>query len=126
MKKLPEAELDIMMCLWEAGESVQRNYFNKHFDWADSTILTLLSRLIDKGFIVCTKNGNKNVYTALITKEDYLKVENRSFLHKLHKGSLKHFVASLVDADSLTENDIDDLEKLLNELKHKSKEADYD
>ncbi len=119
MKKLPESELDIMMCLWAAGGSVQRNYFNKHFEWADSTILTLLSRLQEKGFITSEKMGNKNIYTPVISQEEYMKLENKTFLSKLHKGSLKHFVASLADTDSLTDNDIDELESLLNELKGK-------
>ncbi len=117
MKKLPDAELDIMICLWNADTSVQRNYFNKYFDWADSTILTLLSRLQDKGFISCEKNGNKNVYTAIISKDEYMRLENSSFLSRLHKGSIRHFVASLAQADNLSNSDIDELENLLKELK---------
>ena len=31
IKKLPETELEIMLRLWKAGESVQRNYFNRYF-----------------------------------------------------------------------------------------------
>ncbi len=119
MRKLPESELDIMLCLWNADASVQRNYFNKHFNWADSTILTLLSRLQDKGFISCEKSGNKNIYTAVITRDEYMKMENNNFLSKLHKGSVKHFVASLAQADNLSESDIDELEDLLKELKNK-------
>jgi len=61
IKRLPEAELEIMMCLWDASESVQRSYFSRQFDWADSTILTLLSRLVNRGFVTCTKKGNKNI-----------------------------------------------------------------
>ncbi len=119
IKRLPEAELEIMMCLWDASESVQRSYFSRQFDWADSTILTLLSRLVNRGFVTCTKKGNKNIYTPAITREEYMKVENTNFLQKLHKGSLKHFVASLADADNLTNDDIDELENLLKELREK-------
>jgi len=119
IKRLPEAELEIMMCLWDASESVQRSYFSRQFDWADSTILTLLSRLVNRGFVTCTKKGNKNIYTSAITREEYMKVENTNFLQKLHKGSLKHFVASLADADNLTNDDIDELENLLKELREK-------
>lgn len=119
IKRLPEAELEIMMCLWDASESVQRSYFSQQFDWADSTILTLLSRLVNRGFVTCTKKGNKNIYTPAITREEYMKVENTNFLQKLHKGSLKHFVASLADADNLTNDDIDELENLLKELREK-------
>lgn len=120
IKKLPEAELEIMMCLWDAGESVPRNYFNKHLsekNWSDSTILTMLSRLKDKGFINYEKNGNKNMYYPVISKNEYMNVENKNFLNILHKGSVKHFIASLADTNSLTNKDIDELEEFLDELK---------
>ena len=122
IKKLPETELELMLCLWDAETIVQRSYFNTKFadkGWSDSTVLTMLSRLAEKGFITTTKNGNKNMYSPLITKEEYMQVENSSFLGRLHKGSVKHFVASLADADSLTDSDIDELENLLKQLREK-------
>ena len=122
MKKLPETELELMLRLWDAGESVQRNYFNKHFrdkGWSDSTILTMLARLQEKGFISSEKSGNKNIYSPVISKEEYMQVENNSFLSRLHKGSIKHFVASLADSDRLSASDIDELEQLLKQLKGK-------
>ena len=54
-----------------------------------------------------------------VSKDEYLKVENSSFLSRLHKGSIKHFVASLADSDDLTNDDIDELENLLKQLKVK-------
>ena len=122
IKKLPETELEIMLALWEADKSVQRNYFNTRFSekgWSDSTILTMLARLQEKGFITSEKSGNKNIYTAVISKDEYLKVENSSFLSRLHKGSINHFVASLADSDGLSSDDIAELEKLLKQLKEK-------
>lgn len=122
IKKLPETELELMLALWDADKSVQRNYFNTKFSdkgWSDSTILTMLSRLQEKGFITREKSGNKNIYTAAITKDEYMKVENSSFLSRLHKGSIKHFVASLADNDELSSSDIEELEQLLKQLKEK-------
>ena len=122
IKKLPETELELMLALWEADKSVQRNYFNTKFSnkgWSDSTILTMLSRLQEKGFITCEKSGNKNIYSPAISRDKYMQVENNSFLSRLHKGSIKHFVASLADNDGLSASDIDELEQLLKELKGK-------
>ena len=50
---------------------------------------------------------------------EYMQIENTNFLSRLHKGSIKHFVASLADSDSLTADDIDELENLLKQLKEK-------
>ncbi len=122
IKKLPETELELMLALWEADKSVQRNYFNTKFSdkgWSDSTILTMLARLQEKGFIASGKSGNKNIYSAVISKDEYLQIENSSFLSRLHKGSIKHFVASLADSDELSSSDIEELEQLLEQLKEK-------
>ena len=122
IKKLPETELELMLALWEAETSVQRNYFNTKLcekGWSDSTILTMLTRLQEKGFITSEKSGNKNIYSPAISRDEYMEVENNSFLSRLHKGSIKHFVASLADNDGLSASDIDELEQLLKQLKEK-------
>ncbi|MEG1103334.1 MAG: BlaI/MecI/CopY family transcriptional regulator [Oscillospiraceae bacterium] len=118
--RLPDAELEIMMLLWQADASVPRNYFDQHLkdskNWADSTILSLLSRLVKKGFITITKDGNRNIYTAKLRKSDYMAMENDGFLSRFYKSSLKAFVASMAEGDSLDKNDIDELRAYLDKL----------
>lgn len=118
--KLPQAELDIMNCLWDAQERVPRSYFNaklKDKNWADSTVLTLLERLAEKGFVGVEKDGKRNIYFAKISKKDYLQVENKSFLSNLYGNSVKKMMASMVDTSDLSNDDIQDLQNLLEKLK---------
>lgn len=121
LKHLPAAEQDVMLALWQANEPVYRNYFDKALrddkNWADSTILSLLARLAEKGFIAIEKDGNRNRYRALVSKEEYVAQENKSFLSSLHNNSLRHMVASLADANELSRADIDELEQLILSLK---------
>lgn len=121
IKKLPQAELDVMLALWQAPGPVYRSYFDQTFqqgkNWTDSTILSLLARLTEKGFIQTTKQGNRNLYRPLVKKQDYLAVENQSFLEKLHGNSLRHLVASMADAHELSATDLDELEDLIQTLK---------
>ncbi|MEG2500317.1 MAG: BlaI/MecI/CopY family transcriptional regulator [Oscillospiraceae bacterium] len=118
--RLPDAELEIMMLLWQADASVPRNYFDQHLkdskNWADSTILSLLSRLVKKGFITIAKDGNRNIYTAKLRKSDYMAMENDGFLSRFYKNSLKAFVASMAEGDNLDKNDIDELRAYLDKL----------
>lgn len=120
-KKLPESELEVMIALWEATEPVPRNYFDKKLreahQWSDSTILSLLSRLQEKGFLTCEKMGNRNLYQPLISQEEYLKLENRHFLSKLHGSSIRNLVASMVESRDLTETDLDELQAYLDNLR---------
>lgn len=121
IRRLPEAELEIMLLLWQADTAVPRNYFDKELkeekNWADSTILSLLSRLADKGFIACTKQGNKNFYTPIVTKDEYYAVENQSFMQKFYHNSLNQFIVSFSQSNPLSDDDIADLHKLLDSLK---------
>ena len=121
LKKLPEAELEIMLLLWQSEQPVPRNYFDKALkyekNWADSTILSLLSRLIEKKFITCEKRGNKNFYSPLVKKADYLALENRSFMNKLYQNSLNQFITAFSQTNPLSDDDIEDLHNLLNSLK---------
>lgn len=121
IKKLPESELEIMIALWQAQGAVPRNYFDKKLkdtkNWADSTILSLLARLQEKGFISCEKQGNRNLYRPLLSEEEYLAYENRNFLQKLHGNSIKNLVASMVESKDLTQSDLEDLEEYLQQMK---------
>lgn len=86
-KRLPDSELDIMLVIWEAKEPVSRAYIEQQIKKkkkiAATTVLTLLSRLCDKGFVSCEKKGNMNLYTAIVNDQDYKNSESRSIIKKL-------------------------------------------
>lgn len=114
-KRLPDAELEVMQAVWSleppvTAAQVQQNVPS---DWKATSVLTFLSRLCDKGFLSCEKEGRQNLYTPLVTREAYLQRESRSFVERLCGGSVKNLVASLSDAGALTENDLDELRAFL-------------
>ena len=61
MKRLPESELRLMMIIWDAGEPVASPYILEKLvgekDWAKTTVLNFLSRLVDRGFLTIEKRG---------------------------------------------------------------------
>ena len=75
--------------------------------------MTFLSRLTEKGFLRCDKEGRQNYYTPLVARQEYLQSESRSFLERLCGGSVKNLVASLSDAGALSNSDIDELRAFL-------------
>lgn len=83
-----------------------------------STLVIFLSRLCDKGFLSCTKEGRQNLYTPLVSEKDYRQRESVGFLRRLCGGSVKNLVASLSDAGALTEQDIDELRVFLDRQTH--------
>lgn len=91
LTRLPDAELEVMQALWaldaypahtaDIAAQLER-------DWKAPTLLKLLSRLEERGFVRGEKAGRANLYTPLVAQKDYLKAESRSFLDRLHGGSL--------------------------------------
>ena len=115
MKRLPDAELEVMQAVWSLEPPVTAAEVQQKApsDWKATSVLTFLSRLCDKGFLSCEKEGRQNLYMPLITREAYLQRESRSFVERLCGGSVKNLVASLSDAGALTENDLDELRAFL-------------
>lgn len=114
-KRLPDAELEVMQAIWSleppvTAAAVQQRVSKK---WKATSVLTFLSRLCDKGFLACEKEGRQNYYTPLVSREAYLQRESTSFVKRLCGGSVKNLVASLSDAGALTEQDIEDLRAFL-------------
>ena len=63
-KKLGEAELEIMQVIWESEPPLTSNYILKELQerrkWQLSTLMTSLSRLVDKGFLSCDRATGTN------------------------------------------------------------------
>ena len=81
-KRLPDAELEVMQTIWSLGTQVTAAEVQQHADkdWKMTSVLTFLSRLCDKGFLSCTKEGRQNLYTPLVSEEDYRQSESVGFL----------------------------------------------
>ena len=113
-KRLPDAELEVMQTIWTLTPPVTAAEVQQHAssDWKMTSVLTFLSRLTDKGFLSCTKEGRQNLYTPLVSEEDYRQRESVGFIRRL-PHHLKNLVASLSDAGALSEQDIDELRAFL-------------
>lgn len=76
IRRLPDAELEVMQALWDcpgpaARSDIEHVLFPAH-PMATTTLLTLLSRLGEKGFVSIEKDGRRSYYTARVSKDAYL------------------------------------------------------
>lgn len=117
MKKIPDAELELMMIIWDAEKPVTRveieEKLSEDRDVLPNTILTLLTRLEKRGFLKKVRDGKINYYSALVDKEPYLKEASQGILNRMFKGSLKNFAAALYDGEELSEEDAAELMEFL-------------
>ena len=116
-KKLPEAELEIMLVIWDGQQPVTSEYIMERLDknWTRPTLLKLLTRLCDRGFLRCDKEGRHNVYSVLVPREDYVQDASSNFLQKLHHNSLTSLVASLYDGQKVSKADLEELKRFIEE-----------
>lgn len=120
--RLPDAELEVMQSLWgQEAYPVSSARVMEELDgraWKLPTLLKLLSRLEERGFVRVEKEGRGNLYTPTVKREDYLKTESSSFLERLHGGSLSSLVAALVESRGVSEAEIQEVEELLKGGRH--------
>ena len=116
MKKIPDSELEVMQIIWECEAPVSRRQIEEIMQQkhpvATTTLLTLLTRLADKGFIRIDKQGRSSVYTPIVNQQDYLTSQSRTFVDKLFGGSIPAFASALCDG-GLTQEELEELKKLL-------------
>ena len=123
IQKLSDAELEIMKVVW--GNRSEVTLFPYIMDGMaargkpcqKNTLIVLLSRLIHKGFLTAEKIGRRNKYTALISEAEYQTAQTKHFLDKIYEGSAKGLVSNLIMGDLLTDEEYDELKRLLEKVK---------
>ena len=116
IKRIPESELEIMQIIWKeeapvSRMTIERALQEKH-PLAPTTILTLLTRLCEKGFLSLRKDGRSNLYEPLVTEREYLACESRSFLDRLFGGSVAGFATALCDS-GIKKEELEELKRML-------------
>ncbi len=113
LKKLPDAEFDIMKVVW-ANEppvttTVIREQLEKEKEWKIQTVVSLMLRLVERGFLRSEKHGKERLYYPLVAREEYLKFETGNFMKQYHDSSLFHLINTLYEDEALSDKDIDEL-----------------
>lgn len=125
VKKISDGELDVMQVLWSIDGKASRkdieDILRKDHEMATTTLLTFLSRLAEKGFIKIEKQGNVNIYSALVNRHDYLSSESNSFIKKICGGSISAFASALCDS-GISKEELVELREYLKELSDETDE----
>lgn len=120
LKKLGEAELEIMQVIWNSGKPVTSNYVLKELQgrrkWQLSTLMTSLARLSDKGFVNCDRSTGSNLYSSIISENEYKAGASRHFLEKLYNNSIRNMVAALYSDKAIKDSDVKELREFLDQL----------
>ena len=116
---ISDAESEVMQVLWRkaplsADEVIEALAARQ--DWQEPTIKTLLNRLLNKGAISAERDGRRYLYSPLLQREDWLLEQSSSLLERLFDGRVAPLVAHFSQHRRLSQKDVVELRRLIEEL----------
>ena len=115
MKKLPDAEFDIMKVVWANTPPITTKTIMLQLgngrNWRAQTTISLMLRLVERGFLRTEKKSKERTYFPLVSKEEYLKFETGNFIRQFHDESILNLVTTMYNGKALTDAEIDELIK---------------
>jgi len=114
--KISESEWAVMKAIWDehpvtANRVVEA--LSGSTPWKPKTIKTLLNRLVKKGAVGYKSKGREYHYYPLIEETVFVKAESRSFLKRVFGGAVKPMLATMVESEDLSPEDIEELKRIL-------------
>jgi BlaI family penicillinase repressor len=115
-----DAELEVLKVLWAAGPATVRYVAaalrKQRRRLAYNTVLTLLSRLRDKGYVAADRRDTAHMFRAVVTRENLLGSTLTALADRICDGTASPLVLALVKGQHLSSAEIADLRKLLDDL----------
>ena len=114
-QKISESELVLMKIIWKNGGAALYSLIMEELGqdrnaWKNNTVLTLLSRLVEKKFLKVKKIGRRNENIAVVTQAEYQTMQTHSFLDKVYGGNVKNLVSTLLRQDILSADELKEIE----------------
>ena len=120
--QVSDSELELMKIVW-ANEGtafyahIMEELAKSGRTWQKNTIITLLSRLVEKGLLKTKKLGRRNEYSAVVSEGDYRAAQTQTLLNKLYEGSAKGLVSTLIQRDLISPAEYEELKQFWEEGK---------
>jgi BlaI family penicillinase repressor len=113
------AESVVMEVLWRSSPIATEDVMaalEPNGKWQESTVKTLLNRLLKKGAVSARKEGRRYLYSPVLKRKQWLSHESVGFLNRLFDGRVAPLVAHFSQQRKLSKSDIADLKRLIQEL----------
>lgn len=125
MKKLSDAEQDVMNVLWSFDRPARpveiMPIITQQHAWSLSTVNTLLTRLVDKQVAKLEYVAKHRYYSPLMTQDEYLNRNIGALANRLNGISPIGQIAAFIDSVDMTEEDLDEIDRLLQEARERLK-----
>ena len=112
---IAESEWRVMEVLWERPMQTIGEIRTALVDsgWSDSTIKTLVRRLVQKNLLGIDEKEANFRYYPLVEEDACKQQETRQLLKRVYHGSVKKLLAGLVDSETLNEREVAELRRII-------------
>jgi predicted transcriptional regulator len=115
-----DAELEVLKVLWTSGPSTVRDVSaalrRQRRRLAYNTVLTLLSRLREKGYVEAERREPAHVFRASVSRDDLLGSSLAALADRVCDGTASPLVLALVRDRKFSADEIAQFRKLLDDL----------
>jgi len=117
MKKLTNAEEEVMQILWDLGHGFVKDVIDRMPDPKPpyNTVSTVIRVLEKKKFISHRQYGNTYEYYPVVSREDYAKVHLNGFLSDYFQNSFPKMAAFFARENNLSMKDLEEIMRLTEE-----------
>lgn len=112
--KLGEIEMKFADIIWNnepLSSSMLVKLCAKELNWKKSTTYTILRRICERGLF----QNNNSIVSSLVSKEEYFSHQSEQFVEDTFEGSLPKFMAAFTRCKKLSETEIAELQKIIEE-----------
>ncbi|EHI69032.1 CopY/TcrY family copper transport repressor [Streptococcus ictaluri] len=116
MQPISSAEQEILRVVW-ASQPVKSSdiiaVLAEKCHWSDSTVKTLIGRLVEKGVLTAKREGRVYLYQALLDQDEWQEMMVRETLSKICQRKHSSILLRLLDDMPMTKQDIQSFQELL-------------
>lgn len=116
---ISESEWSVMEALWESSPQTASEVtrtLKPTMQWAENTVRTLLTRLVEKGALKTGENSSgTRIYLPAVKREACVRAESDSFLQRVFQGAAKPLLVHFAQNSKLTAEEVKELKKLLDQ-----------
>jgi len=116
---ISESEWFVMEALWESSPQTASELtktLRPTMNWAENTVRTLLTRLLDKGALKTDENASgTRTYLPAVKRESCVRAEGESFMQRIFGGAAKPLLVHFAQNSKLTSEEVRELKKILDQ-----------
>lgn len=112
---LTKAEEQVMKFIWKLEKAYLKNILDEYPSPrpATTTIVTLLKRMIDKGFVGYNQHGSNREYFPLVKKTDYFAKNINLLIKDFFNNSAAQFASFFTNETNLSLSELEELKTLV-------------